>query len=163
MGTFGSLIIVLIIMGILLYTLVSFVINTINPVKNSSNGGLICPHCGTRENAKTITKGSLGIEVILWLCFIIPGLIYSIWRHASRFDGCTSCGQAGLISVTSPAGSLLVEKYHPTANTNEAKPDNDITIEKLGIKFNGQQYIFSDYKYDRLEDAIAYAKKTIKG
>ena len=159
METFGSLIIVLIIMGILLNTLVNFVMNAINPVKSSSNGGLICPHCGTRGNAKTITKGSLGIEVILWLCFIIPGLIYSIWRHASRFDGCTSCGQAGLISVTSPAGRLLVEKYHPATNSAEVKPDTDTTMDELGIKFNGQQYVFGEYKYDRLEDAVAYARK----
>lgn len=28
-----------------------------------------------------------------------------------------------------------------------------------GIKFDGTQYVFQEYGYDKLADAIAYAKK----
>jgi hypothetical protein len=29
---------------------------------------------------------------------------------------------------------------------------------ELGVTFDGRQYRFQDYRYDRLEDAIAYAR-----
>lgn len=51
-----------------------------------------------------------GIELVLWLCFIIPGLIYSLWRLSTRSPGCPSCGQPGMVNVNSPHGKLLAEK-----------------------------------------------------
>lgn len=78
--------------------------------KISQTGEMICPNCGTRGTPKTITKGSMGIELILWLCFLIPGLIYSIWRLSSKQQGCPSCDQVGMININTPNGRLLVEK-----------------------------------------------------
>ncbi len=79
--------------------------------KVSNTGTMICPNCGTRGEPKTITKGSTLIELVLWLCFIIPGLIYSIWRLTSRQPGCPACGQVGMIGITTPNGQLLLKKY----------------------------------------------------
>lgn len=73
------------------------------------NGSMICPNCGIRGEAKTITKGSTLIELLLWLCFIVPGLIYSIWRLSSRGKGCPSCGNTGMIPVNSPIGKKIAE------------------------------------------------------
>lgn len=73
---------------------------------------MICPNCGTRSEAKIILKGSTTIEVVLWLCYILPGLIYSIWRRSPKQLGCPSCGQIGMINVNSPQGRILVEKYY---------------------------------------------------
>jgi hypothetical protein len=75
-----------------------------------ADGQMICPHCGTRGSPKQATKGSLGIEIVLWLCLIVPGLIYSIWRLASRYPACPACGQTGMISVYTPHGKQLAEK-----------------------------------------------------
>jgi hypothetical protein len=79
--------------------------------KVTPTGGMICPNCGTRGNPKLITQGSIAIELILWLCFLIPGLIYSIWRLSSRKQGCPACGQIGMIGVTTPNGQLLMAKF----------------------------------------------------
>ena len=38
----------------------------------------ICSHCGYTGTAKKVTKGSTLMELVLWLCFIIPGLLYSM-------------------------------------------------------------------------------------
>jgi hypothetical protein len=73
---------------------------------------LICSNCGTIGKPKTITKGSILIEIALWLCFLIPGLIYSIWRHTTRTNGCRSCSGANLIPLNSPIGKKLVNEYH---------------------------------------------------
>lgn len=57
-----------------------------------------CPLCGyTGTKIKTYTKGSTGIELILWICFIFPGLIYSIWRLTSRYKGCPMCKNENIV------------------------------------------------------------------
>lgn len=61
-----------------------------------------CTTCGHEGETKTQTRGSLGIEIVLWLCFLIPGLIYSLWRHGSRRAICASCGATTLVPTTSP-------------------------------------------------------------
>lgn len=62
-----------------------------------------CMTCGTSGLPKVITKGSIFIEIFLWLCLIVPGLIYSIWRLSSRHKACPSCGSPTLVPVASPA------------------------------------------------------------
>jgi hypothetical protein len=82
--------------------------------KISDTGPMICPNCGTRGEPKTLTPGTVGMELILWICFLVPGLIYSIWRISNRKSGCPSCGQPGMIDVTTPNGKLLLNKFAVT-------------------------------------------------
>lgn len=51
------------------------------------------------------------IEVILWLMFLVPGIIYSIWRLTSRHQACAMCGGTGLIPVDSPVGQRLILEH----------------------------------------------------
>ncbi len=69
---------------------------------------LICSACGQVGDGKTKIKGNGLIEIILWLCFLIPGIIYSIWRSSSRHKICPSCGATNLIPVDSPIGKKLL-------------------------------------------------------
>ena len=68
---------------------------------------LICPNCGNIGSPKTVTEGSILIELVLWICFIIPGVIYSLWRLTTRHKACSSCGAANLIPLDSPMGRKL--------------------------------------------------------
>ncbi len=77
---------------------------------------LICPNCGYLGDAKTITKGSLLLEIVLWLCMILPGLIYSIWRRTSRPSVCPSCGATQMIPSHSPRGKQLKTQFQPNAD-----------------------------------------------
>lgn len=79
----------------------------------NTHGAMICQNCGSRGEPKTITKGSIMIELILWLCFIIPGLIYSFWRLSNKQQVCPACGSIGMMNVNTPNGKLLVEKFNP--------------------------------------------------
>jgi predicted RNA-binding Zn-ribbon protein involved in translation (DUF1610 family) len=73
---------------------------------------IVCTSCGYIGQPKTITKGSIFIEIILWLCFLIPGLVYSVWRLSSRYQGCPSCGQTTIIPQASPmAQKFLRENF----------------------------------------------------
>lgn len=78
--------------------------------KVTDAGSMICQNCGTRGDSKTITRGSIWIEIVLWLCFLVPGLIYSLWRLTTKQHGCPSCGQTNMIPVNTPIGQSLVEK-----------------------------------------------------
>lgn len=69
---------------------------------------LICSQCGHVGNSSTGVKGSFLIEIVLWLCFIIPGLIYSLWRSTSRYKKCPVCGSTNMIPVDSPVGQKLL-------------------------------------------------------
>lgn len=65
---------------------------------------IVCPRCGYTGQPKRITKGHLAVEIAMWLFFILPGVIYSVWRHASRYDGCPACGSDQIIPRNSPMG-----------------------------------------------------------
>ena len=62
-----------------------------------------CLTCHSVGNPKTETRGSILIEIVLWLCFLVPGLVYSLWRLTTRRKVCRQCGSAQLVPVTSPA------------------------------------------------------------
>lgn len=70
----------------------------------------ICPACGTQGWPKSKTKGSIGLEIVLWLLLIIPGLIYSVWRLTSKYQACPACEQPGMIPLDSPNGKQLAQQ-----------------------------------------------------
>lgn len=67
----------------------------------SMSNKVVCTQCGYVGKSKRAIKGNDLIEIILWLFFIIPGLIYSIWRSSSRYRICPDCKSASLIPVNS--------------------------------------------------------------
>ena len=88
-----------------------FLGNLSSPITNSMDRGeLICTNCGYRGGAKRITKGGILMEIVLWLMLLLPGLIYSIWRLASRYKGCPQCGAGNMIPTNSPKGQQLIEQ-----------------------------------------------------
>jgi hypothetical protein len=54
--------------------------------------------------------GLVLIEIGLWGTFLIPGLIYSLWRvsRGSKAAACRTCGAAALVPISSPAGRRIV-------------------------------------------------------
>jgi hypothetical protein len=75
---------------------------------SSPKGAMLCTLCGTTAKPVTRTQGALLIELILWLCMIVPGLIYSIWRHTTRAPVCPKCGSADIIPLDSPRAKKLM-------------------------------------------------------
>ena len=68
---------------------------------------ILCTRCGYVGNPLRITKGSFVMELCLWLIFLLPGLIYSIWRFSSKEDICPNCHNPDIISASSP----VAQKY----------------------------------------------------
>lgn len=71
---------------------------------------LVCTQCHYVGEPKGAIGGNGCIEVILWLCFIIPGLIYSIWRSSSRHKVCPKCGNKSLIPIDSPKAKSIMSE-----------------------------------------------------
>jgi len=64
-------------------------------------GSQYCPTCGTVAPPRSFTKGSFVYELALWICFLLPGVLYSIWRLTSRTKGCPAC-RSTMIPLDSP-------------------------------------------------------------
>lgn len=69
----------------------------------------VCTNCFYVGNGVKHTPGSFLIELVLWLCFFVPGIIYSIWRLSARTEVCPLCGAADMIPAGSPRGVALIE------------------------------------------------------
>ncbi len=69
---------------------------------------IVCTACHTVGYSKTHTKGSFFIELVLWVCFLVPGLIYSIWRLTTKQKVCAACGNATLVPTNSPVGQKII-------------------------------------------------------
>lgn len=69
---------------------------------------LLCTTCLHQGAPKSVTRGSFLVEVALWLCFLLPGLIYSLWRLSTRRKACAACGGIALIPLDSPKAVQLM-------------------------------------------------------
>ena len=67
-----------------------------------SSAAMYCPNCGHRGGPKRRVKGSFFIELILWLCFLVPGMIYSVWRLTTKEFVCPQCGSPNMIPADAP-------------------------------------------------------------
>ena len=63
---------------------------------------MFCKNCGFMGIPKLTVKGSFVIELALWLCFLVPGLIYSIWRLTTKEQACPNCKNPTMIPLDSP-------------------------------------------------------------
>jgi hypothetical protein len=69
---------------------------------------MICTQCGSVTSPKRFVPGSIVITLILLVFFVIPGLIYEIWRHSSAYNVCQRCGSRNLVPPSSPFGQDMV-------------------------------------------------------
>lgn len=68
---------------------------------------MFCKSCGHEGEPSTHTPGSIWIELVLWLPWMVPGLIYSLWRLNRRRKVCASCESADIIPWDSPMARSL--------------------------------------------------------
>lgn len=61
-----------------------------------------CTNCGYEGEPKISTPGSCLMELILWLFFLVPGVIYSFWRLGNKKPVCPKCGWEYPIKTEDP-------------------------------------------------------------
>lgn len=75
----------------------------------SNTRSRICTTCGHIGAPASHTPGSMRIEAVLWLCLIVPGLIYSLWRLSARRDACAKCAAATLLPLDAPMAQRFIQ------------------------------------------------------
>ena len=77
-----------------------------NAAKYAASPVLHCMACGEdfKQPPDQPLRGSTFIEVVLWLCYIIPGVIYSHWRRSEKFKSvCPVCHSNQVVPTSSRA------------------------------------------------------------
>lgn len=64
------------------------------------NKKYICMECGCQREPIVAKRGLLIVEIFMWLCYIVPGVIYSLWRRVRKQLLCPNC-RAPSIELTS--------------------------------------------------------------
>lgn len=78
----------------------------------------VCTSCGYVGYPKKEKRGSILISIVLWIFFIVPGLIYSIWRFVSKYDVCPQCKSKNIIPADSPFGSKMIKEDKLNSDIN---------------------------------------------
>jgi hypothetical protein len=90
------------------------------------------------------------MEIIIGILFVVFMFLVD-WRLSGIHNE--------LKKMNKPAASkMAVGNLFPGQVTEQTETD-EAAMAKHGIKFDGKQYVFREYGYDKLADAIAYAKK----
>jgi len=69
---------------------------------------MLCTQCGATTFPKRVTPGSGWITFVLLWFFIVPGLVYWIWRHTSSYEACSQCGSRNVIPPTTPVAQEMI-------------------------------------------------------
>ena len=91
----------------------------------------VCAVCGSPTDGKRVTPGSLGLELLLWLFFLLPGIIYSAWRLASRRESCGVCGASEIVPVETPRGQMLAAQFGHHGHVVVPTREGGVVAEKV--------------------------------
>jgi len=69
---------------------------------------MVCTDCEWVGEPPKLIRGSGWIEFVLYLFYILPGIIYSIWRRPNM-PVCDACGGRNLVPLSSPVGSRIAK------------------------------------------------------
>jgi hypothetical protein len=72
---------------------------------------IICRNCGNIGFSKEVIKGSLWITIILLFFYILPGIIYEIWRGTTKVFCCPKCNSQSIIPANTPAARKIEEEF----------------------------------------------------
>ena len=76
---------------------------------NPQNAPLkFCQNCGSTARVWKKNRGSFGLEVVLWLFFLLPGILYSLWRLSGKVSTCPKCGSEDMVLISSPKAQAAI-------------------------------------------------------
>jgi hypothetical protein len=83
---------------------------------------MFCKSCGSIGGTKRHMPGSVLIEFVLWCCFLIPGIIYTIWRHSESKQVCRTCASHEIIPKNSTIANRAQMTIDETVSEQSATP-----------------------------------------
>lgn len=91
------------------------------PVAQGTIYAKYCTACGFVGFPIFRQEGSDVIAILLWLTFIVPGIIYTIWRSSTRRWVCASCGSPAVIPLDSPIAKQARAAAEPSIHNEPGK------------------------------------------
>ena len=96
----------------------------------------LCTQCGAQTSVPLrVPPGSPWVALALAVPFVLPGLVYTVWRYTMRRTLCPTCGHAQLIPADAPlartwraAGWIAGRPAEGSASTTSSP---DIRIERI--------------------------------
>lgn len=104
----------------------------------------ICKNCGYCGKEATVVKGSVVIEIALWLLgiltfgiFLLFALPYSLWRIFTKQKACPKCGAQNMLPLDTPAGQELFERFKMNEKKENTENINSSTSQENIIRTFG--------------------------
>jgi hypothetical protein len=91
----------------------------------------LCTACGAVGPTRRNIKGSILTEIILWFFFLIPGLIYTIWRHSTVAQVCRNCGNSSVIPVNSPVAQKFMANHGTSSSVQPQVKEQSTSGQKI--------------------------------
>jgi hypothetical protein len=91
---------------------------------------MLCTQCGAITSPTRVTPGTVWITLVLLLFFIVPGIIYWLWRHSNTYSACRMCRSRNLVPTESPVGRDMIATRPSVAASlvEEKKGENDMFV-----------------------------------
>lgn len=102
----------MVLITLIVVVLIGFAIIKISSANaaNKNSPQFVCMECGSVVCPVKVTPGSFGTEIILWIFFIIPGILYSIWRMTAKDEICPVCKSDKFLPVNSPKAQAVIKQ-----------------------------------------------------
>lgn len=81
----------------------------------------LCMECGCQRDPIDAKRGLLVIEVFMWLLYIIPGVIYSIWRRVRKQQVCSKCRNPSVVLTSSSRAMGIMRLMKTFSHTSNGK------------------------------------------
>jgi hypothetical protein len=75
-----------------------------------------CLDCGFVGQPEQYKPGTFQMELGLWLLFLVPGVIYSVWRLSARYQRCAKCGNKRIVPTDSPVAQAALRRLSPPSS-----------------------------------------------
>lgn len=84
----------------------------------------LCLECGCQREPVMANRGMLIIELLMWLLYILPGVIYSIWRRVRKQEICPNCRTPSVVLTASSRAMKMMRlmKMYPQAMMADSLP-----------------------------------------
>jgi len=112
-------------------------------MKKTKVGGIdltkkyVCMECSCQRDPIWVKRGWLIVEIVMWLLYILPGVIYSIWRRVRKQQVCPNCLNPTMVLTTSSRVMKARQLMSTVAGGTAHSGESPISVQKNPVKPSG--------------------------
>ena len=112
-------------------------------MKKSRVGGIdltkkyVCMECSCQRDPIWVKRGWLIVEIVMWLLYILPGVIYSIWRRVRKQQVCPNCLNPAMVLTTSSRVMKVRQLMSSVTGAAALSGESPVPAQKDPVKPSG--------------------------